>query len=221
MDFTKGKLGFITLASSLVLMACGNTNQDTDTDTPDSESSTTSSEMMSSEQMSSTSDMDSSEASSSSTMSSNSDSKGIENTTFKYDMTDAVDKFNDQFSTPKITSVQIDNDSDSYIYKIEGYNDSNSVKLEMDADSGEVVKTDDSDDLDDTSGDDVLDLDGLISPQEAMKAALDEVGSGYAKEWEIDSKNGEPYYEIDVEDADQADDDVHIDAKTGDFIGYD
>ena len=130
MDFTKGKLGFITLASSLVLMACGNTNQDADTDNPDSESSTTSSEMMSSEQMSSTSDMDSSEASSSSnsTMSSNSDSKGIENTTFKYDMTDAVDKFNDQFSNAKITSVQIDNDSDSYIYKIEGYNDSNSVK---------------------------------------------------------------------------------------------
>ena len=91
----------------------------------------------------------------------------------------------------------------------------------MDADSGEVVKTDDSDDLDDTSGDDVLDLDGLISPQEAMKAALDEVGSGYAKEWEIDSKNGKPYYEIDVEDAEQSNDDVHIDAKSGDFIGYD
>lgn len=223
MDFTKGKLGFITLASSLVLMACGNTNQDTDTDTPGSESSTTSSEMISSEQMSSTSDMDSSTMSSDSESSatSSSESKGIEDVAFEYNMTDAVDQFNNQFSNAKITSIQIDNDNDSYVYKVEGYNDSNSVELEMDANSGEVVKTDDSDDLDDTANDDVLDLDGLISPQEAMKAALDEVGSGYAKEWEIDSKNGEPYYEIDVEDAEQADDDVHIDAKTGDFIGYD
>ncbi|MDN6626714.1 MAG: PepSY domain-containing protein [Pisciglobus halotolerans] len=221
MDFTKGKIGFITLASSLVLMACGNTNQDTDT--PDSESSTTSSEMMSSDQQSSTSGMDSSTMSSDSESSatSSSESKGIEDVTFEYDMLDAVDQFNDQFSNAKITSIEIDSESDSYVYEIKGYNDSNSVELEMDANSGEVVKTDDSDDLDDTANDDVLDLDGLISPQEAMKAALDEVGSGYAKEWEIDSKNGEPYYEIDVEDAEQADDDVHIDAKTGDFIGYD
>ena len=54
-----------------------------------------------------------------------------------------------------------------------------------------------------------------------MKKALDKVGSGYAKEWELDSKDGKVYYEVDVEGSDKDNDDVHIDANTGDFIGFD
>ncbi|MEG0289225.1 MAG: PepSY domain-containing protein, partial [Carnobacterium sp.] len=76
-------------------------------------------------------------------------------------------------------------------------------------------------DKDNVDDDEVLDLAGLVSPQEAMKAALDKVGSGYAKEWGIDSKNGTIYYEIDVEGSDSANDDVHIDAKTGEFLEFD
>lgn len=223
MNISKSKWGVLTVASSLLLMACGNT--DTGTDNSISTESNVSS-MMSSEEMSSVSSMDSesisSEASSESMGSeSQPTTKGIENTTFDISIQDAVDKFHTTFPNAKVTSVAIDNDRDSYVYEIEGYNDSNSVEIKIDANSGEIVKQKDSEDREDNAEDDVLDLEGIISPQEAMKAALDEVGSGYAKEWEIDSKNGQVYYEIDVEDAAQANDDVHIDAKTGDFIGYD
>lgn len=226
MNISKSKLGVITLASSLVLMACGNADTTDTTDTPVSES--TSSAMISSEEMSSTTSMDSSsismsEESSLDTTSSDNgmSTKGIENTEFDISVEDAINKFKDAFPGAEITSVAIDNDNNSYVYEIEGYNDSNSVEIKVDANSGEIVKQKDSEDRDDNAEDDILDLDGIISPQEAMKAALDEVGSGYAKEWEIDSKNGKPYYEIDVEDAEQSNDDVHIDAKSGDFIGYD
>lgn len=222
----KALVGTVTLATSLLLMACGNgTQNDTTTNsgTASSEMSMSSSQMESSSMAeSSSSAMSSSSADSSSTSSDMNDtsSKGIENKTFDVSMEDAVNKFKETYSDAKITSVGIDNDSNSYVYQIEGYTDSNEVELDIDATSGEIVKQD-TDDKDDVSDDDVLDLEGLVSPQEAMKAALDEVGSGYAKEWSIDSKNGKVYYEIDVEGSDSANDDVHIDAKTGDFIGFD
>ncbi|WP_192987666.1 PepSY domain-containing protein [Carnobacterium mobile] len=222
----KALVGTVTLATSLLLMACGNGTQNdttTNSETASSEMSMSSSQMESSSMAeSSSSAMSSSSADSSSTSSDMNDtsSKGIENKTFDVSMEDAVNKFKETYSDAKITSVSIDNDTNSYVYKVEGYNDTNEVKLDIDAMSGEITKKD-TDDKDDVSGDDVLDLEGLVSPQEAMKAALDEVGSGYAKEWEIDSKNGKVYYEIDVEGSDSADDDVHIDAKTGEFIGFD
>ncbi|UJF16399.1 PepSY domain-containing protein [Jeotgalibaca sp. MA1X17-3] len=224
MKLSKSKWGVLTVASSLLLMACGNTDTGTDDSMISTESSVSS--MMSSEEMSSSSSMDSasisSEAISESTESeSQVDIKGIENTTFDLSLQEAVDKFQDTFPNAKITSIAIDNDRDSYVYEVEGYNDSNSVEIKVDAYSGEIVKQKDTEDREDNAEDDVLDLEGIVSPQEAMKAALDEVASGYAKEWEIDSKNGQVYYEIDIEDAEQSNDDVHIDAKTGEFIGYD
>lgn len=222
----KALIGAATLATSLVLAACSSGNEE---DTPTT-SSEVSSEMMSSDQMdsssmmsdSSSSAMSSSTADSGSSSSSNMDttSKGIENQTFDVSMEEAVKKFNDEYSDAEITSVSIDNDSNNYVYKVEGYNATNEVELEVDANTGEVMNKD-TDDKDNVSDDEVLDLEGLVSPQEAMKAALDKVGSGYAKEWSIDSKNGTVYYEIDVEGSDSANDDVHIDAKTGDFIEFD
>ncbi|MGX7394976.1 PepSY domain-containing protein [Carnobacterium mobile] len=221
----KALIGTVTLASSLLLMACSNDNQNNDANTPVESSSEM---VMSSDQMESSSMMESSSSamssSSAESSSANSDmndssSKGIENKNFDVSMEEAVNKFNDTYSGAKITSVAIDNDSNSYVYEVKGYNDTNEVEVKVDAMTGEIVKKD-TDDKDDVEDDDVLDLNGLVSPQEAMKAALDEVGSGYAKEWEIDSKNGKVYYEIDVEGSD-TDNDVHIDAKTGDFIGYD
>lgn len=224
MNISKSKWGVLTVASSLLLMACGNTDTGTDDSMISTESSVSS--MMSSEEMSSVSSMDSesisSEASSESIGSeSQPTTKGIENTTFDMSIQDAVDMFHDAFPNAKVTSVAIDNDRDSYVYEVEGYHESNSVEIKIDAYSGEIVKQKDSEDREDNAEDDILDLEAIVSPQEAMKAALDEVGSGYAKEWEIDSKNGQVYYEIDIEDAEQSNDDVHIDAKTGDFIGYD
>lgn len=220
MKIKKGKLVFVTLVSAMTLMACGNSDTNGETP-PDTTETSMTSEMDTAADTSASTTEDTTDTSSSDSTSTDSTSKGIENTEFDYSMEDAVRVFNDTFANAKITSVKIDNDSNSYVYEVEGYNDTNSVEIKMDANSGEVIKKDDSDDRDDNSEDDVLDLEGLVSPQEAMKAALDEVGSGYAKEWELDSKDGKMYYEIDVEDSKQANDDVHIDAKTGDFIGYD
>ena len=214
-----------TLATSLVLVACGNDSKNEDTATPVESSS----EMMqsSSEQMDTSSMMESDSSSMSSTQSSsessdmtNDSTEGIETKKFDTSMEQAVDKFKETFPDAKITSIAIDKDSNNYVYEIEGFNDKNEVEISVDAMTGKIVKQD-TDDRDDVIDDDVLELDGIITPQEAMKKALDKVGSGYAKEWELDSKDGKVYYEVDVEGSDKDNDDVHIDANTGDFIGFD
>ena len=212
-----------TLATSLVLVACGNDSKNEDTATPMESSS----EMMqsSSEQMDTSSMMESDSSSMSSTQSSsessdmtNDSTEGIETKEFDTSMEQAVDKFKETFPDAKITAI--DKDSNNYVYEIEGFNDKNEVEISVDAMTGKIVKQD-TDDRDDVIDDDVLELDGIITPQEAMKKALDKVGSGYAKEWELDSKDGKVYYEVDVEGSDKDNDDVHIDANTGDFIGFD
>lgn len=213
-----------TLTTSLVLAACGNETNDDEMVT----STESSSEMMQSSESMDTSSLMESESSSMSSKESSSESssmessatKGIETETFDVSMEQAVDKFNETFKDAKITSVAIDKDSNNYIYEIKGFNDKNEVEVNVDAMSGEIVKQD-TDDRDDVVDDDVLDLKGIITPQEAMKTAIDKVGSGYAKEWELDSKDGKIYYEVDVEGSNEDNDDVHIDAKTGDFIGFD
>lgn len=213
-----------TLATSLMLAACGNDTNDDEMVT----STESSSEMMQSSESMDTSSIMESDASSMSSMESSSESsdmatsstKGIENKEFDISMEQAVDKFEETFENAKLTSIAIDKDSGNYIYEIEGFNDKNEVEINIDAMSGDIVKQD-TDDRDDVIDDDVLELEGIITPQEAMKTAIDKVGSGYAKEWSIDSKDGKVYYEVDVEGSNQDDDDVHIDAKTGDFIGFD
>lgn len=213
-----------TLATSLMLAACGNDTNDDEMVT----STESSSEMMQSSESMDTSSIMESDASSMSSMESSSESsdmatsstKGIENKEFDISMEQAVDKFEETFENAKLTSIAIDKESGNYIYEIEGFNDKNEVEINIDAMSGDIVKQD-TDDRDDVIDDDVLELEGIITPQEAMKTAIDKVGSGYAKEWSIDSKDGKVYYEVDVEGSNQDDDDVHIDAKTGDFIGFD
>lgn len=220
----KALIAAATLATSLVLVACGNDtpNDDTTLSTESSSEMMQSSDKMDTSSMmeSSSSAMSSTDSSSESSDMNNTSTKGIATKKFDVSMEQAVDKFKETFPDAKITSVGIDNDSNSYVYQIEGFNDTNEVEVNVDAMTGEIVKQD-TDDRDDEIDDDVLDLEGIVTPQEAMKTALEKVGSGYAKEWSLDSKNGKVYYEVDIEGSDKDNDDVHIDAITGDFIGFD
>lgn len=213
-----------TLATSLILVACGNDNQDDDTMTPMESSS----EMMqSSDQLDTSSMMESSssamsetDSSSESSDMSNTSTKGIENKKFDVSLTQAVDKFKDEYKDAELTSINIDKSFSNYVYEIEGFNESNELEMTLDAMSGEIIKQNEEK-LDEPMDNDTLDLEGIVTPEEAMKAALDEVGSGYVKDWGLSSEVGTTYYEVDIEGSDKDTEDVQIDAKTGDFIGFD
>lgn len=202
MTLKKGTLAFVTLASVMTLMACGNDGTVETPDSPDVEKTTETSTMTDT------------------TNPSASESKGIENMEFDQSVQDAIDVFNERFADANITSIAFDTNQKTYVYEIQGHVPMKEVELKMDAMTGEIIKVEEEKDALDIRDEDVLDLVGLVSPQEAMRAALAEVGSGYAKEWTLDSENGVTYYEIDVEGSTQSDD-VRINAQTGQFIGYD
>ncbi|SEK45879.1 Uncharacterized membrane protein YkoI [Carnobacterium iners] len=180
-----------TLVFSFILVACDNNSQDEGMMTP----------MQSSNQM-------------------DTSTKGIENTTFDVSMEQAVETFKEAYPNAQIVSINLDKNFSNYLYEIEGFNELQEIELSIDTMSGEISKqrTENKDDLID---DDSLELEGLITPQEAMKVALEKVGKGYAKDWGLDSENGTVYYEVDLQGSGQGNDDALIDAKTGEFVGLD
>ena len=180
-----------TVTTSFILIACDNDSQDDEMMTS----------MQSSNQMGAS-------------------TKGIENKTFDISMEQAVKIFKETYPDAQIVSINLDKNFTNYVYEIEGFNESQEIELSIDTMSGEISKqkTENKDDLID---DDSLDLEGIITPEEAMKIALEQVGKGYAKDWGLDSENGKIYYEVDIEGGGQSNDDALIDAKTGEFIGLD
>lgn len=140
------------------------------------------------------------------------DSRGLEGMTFSVSLDDAIDMFYETFgSEVNIEEIQFDRDNDRFVYEMDGWDGEYEYELDIDAETGDIVKQEQDDD-DDTE--DVLDLDGVITPQEAMDAALDASGSGYVEEWTLEVEDGRTIYDVDVEEGD----DQEIDAQTGDVL---
>lgn len=140
------------------------------------------------------------------------DSRGLEGMTFAVSLDDAIDLFYETFgSDANIEEIQFDRDNGRFVYEMDGWDGEYEYELDIDAETGDVVKQEQ--DVDDDS-DDALDLDGIITPQEAMDAALEASGSGYVEEWTLEVEDGRTLYEVDVQEGD----DQEIDALTGDVL---
>lgn len=144
-------------------------------------------------------------------------SLGIENQEFKLSLADAVALFNETFPEAEgIHNVQFDVDDGRFEYEMDGFSANSEFELTIDAETGEIIdqETDSDDDQDEVA----IDFDQIISPKEAMENALNETGSGYVKEWELETDDGRIYYEIDIENTDSNEDDIDVDALTGDIL---
>ncbi|MCC5893925.1 MAG: PepSY domain-containing protein [Alkalibacterium sp.] len=141
------------------------------------------------------------------------DSRGLEGMTFSVSLDDAIDLFYETFGSEDINieEIQFDRDNGRFVYEMDGWDGQYEYELDIDAETGEIVKQEQDEDDD---SDDVLDLDGIITPQEAMDAALEASGSGYVEEWTLEVEDGRTVYDIDIEDGD----DQEIDAQTGDVL---
>ena len=207
----KTKLTFLALISTGILGACGSQTADEE----QSSSSQVSSETTETEESSSESATSSEESSSDSAT-----GQGINEQEFDVTLNDAVDIYNDNHSNTSIESITFDEESGKYEYDFDGFDDTSEYGLTVDAATGEVSEneTDTDDDNNDDNDNESLNLDNILTPQEAMTAALEEVNSGYVDEWQLETDNGMTVYEISIEDSQEEDDDIVLNAETGKII---
>ncbi len=197
-NLRKMGIGTLTLSATLLLGACsGEADDDFDIDMDRQTEIPAETEL---------DDVEESEADAES-------KKGIENLVLGINLTEAVDLFYQTFNSKDINidSIEFEQDNGRYIYEIEGWDGQYEYELEIDAESAEVIEQEKKEDSDEG---DTLELDSIISPAEAMQAALKASGSGEVDEWELEFDNGRMIYEIDISDGE----DQEIDALTGDVL---
>lgn len=144
-------------------------------------------------------------------------SRGIENREFEITLADAVAIFNETFPEAEgINNVQFDVDDGRFEYEFDGFSLDAEYELTIDAETGAIIdqETDSEDDNDEVA----INFEQIISPQEAMNQALTETSRGYVKEWELETDDGRTYYEVDIEDTDHEEDDIDVDALTGEIL---
>ena len=140
---------------------------------------------------------------------------GIEEKEFDISLDDAVDKFKETFPSEgvEVSSVELDEDDDNYVYDIQGFDENKEYEAKIDAESGEVLAQEEETD-EEVKDNVAIDFVSIISPKEAMDKAL-ENNEGYVKSYEIESNDeGKLVYKINVEDGD----DVELDAESGDIL---
>lgn len=222
----KIKLAVLSMGTLLLLAACG---EDTDSTVPPTEpdtEETTGNEEPSSPETDGTTETDDQAGSDTGTENTPptetpapQTGRGIENTEFDISLDDAVQIFFDTFPEAEgIDNVDFDVDDGRFEYEIDGFNANTEFELTINAETGEILeqKSENDDDRDTA-----IDFDNIISPQEAMTNALEAAGSGYVKEWNLDTDDGRTIYDIDIEGADNGVDDVEVNAETGEIIEID
>lgn len=144
---------------------------------------------------------------------SNAEEKGLENITLELTLDDVLDLFYEKFGSDQINieSIELERDNGQYVYEIEGWDAQYEYELEINAETSEIIELSQEKEQDE---DEILDLKSVISPQEAMEAALKASGSGYVDEWELEMDNNQMIYEIDIKDGH----DQKINALTGEVL---
>lgn len=138
---------------------------------------------------------------------------GISNVTFDVSLEDAVQTFLDNFGVDvNIDEIDFDEDSNTYTYEISGWDANNEYDMEIDATTGDIIQQE-SDTEENNDETDVINVDNIISPQEAMDIAEQELGADTVIDgWTIEVDDGITVYEIDTEGITG---DITLNAETG------
>lgn len=142
---------------------------------------------------------------------------GISNVDFPVSLEDAVQTFLDaNGESVNIDEIDFDDDNNVYTYEISGWDDANEYDMEIDAETGDIVgeETESESDNDDQE---MIDINNILTPQEAMDIAEQELGADVLIEgWTIEVDDGITVYDFDTEGA--GDDDLTLNAETGDVV---
>ena len=181
--------------SGLVLAACGDNAETTDT-TPATNDATTE------------------------TSSVTEDTGVVDNSTTATEdilsLEEVVDIYMGEYPNAQIQKVDYDKDSGDWTYEITGVSENREYEVEINAVSGAIIKVDE-DDVDDDA---YLAFDTIITPEEAIeiaKTALAEEAD-VLEGWELDVDDNRTKYDIEFEGSNR---DVKLDAETGEVIEID
>lgn len=181
--------------SGLVLAACGDNAETTDT-TPATNDTTTE------------------------TSSVTEDTGVVDNSTTATEdilsLEEVVDIYMGEYPNAQIQKVDYDKDSGDWTYEITGVSENREYEVEINAVSGAIIKVDE-DSVDDDA---YLAFDTIISPEEAVgiaKTALAEEAA-VLEGWELDVDDNRTKYDIEFEGSNR---DVKLDAETGEVIEID
>lgn len=181
--------------SGLVLAACGDNVETTDT-TPATDDTTTE------------------------TSSVTEDTGVVENSTTATEdilsLEEVVDIYMGEYPNAQIQKVDFDKDFGDWTYEITGVSENREYDVEIDAVSGDIIKADE-DDVDDDA---YLAFDTIITPEEAIEIAKTALAEEAAvlEGWELDVDDNRTKYDIEFEGSNR---DVTLDAETGEVIEID
>ena len=181
--------------SGLVLAACGDNAETTDT-TPATNDTTTE------------------------TSSVTEDTGVVDNSTTATEdilsLEEVVDIYMGEYPNAQIQKVDYDKDSGDWTYEITGVSENREYDAEINAVSGAIIKVDE-DDVDDDA---YLAFDTIITPEEAIEIAKTALAEEAAvlEGWELDVDDNRTKYDIEFEGSNR---DVKLDAETGEVIEID
>ncbi|MGO4960250.1 PepSY domain-containing protein [Jeotgalibaca porci] len=181
--------------SGLVLAACGDNAETTDT-TPATNDTTTE------------------------TSSVTEDTGVVDNSTTATEdilsLEEVVDIYMGEYPNAQIQKVDYDKDSGDWTYEITGVSENREYEVEINAVSGDIIKVDE-DDVDDDA---YLAFDTIITPEEAIEIAKTALAEEAAvlEGWELDVDDNRTKYDIEFEGSNR---DVKLDAETGEVIEID
>ena len=181
--------------SGLVLAACGDNAETTDT-TPATNDTTTE------------------------TSSVTEDTGVVDNSTTATEdilsLEEVVDIYMGEYPNAQIQKVDFDKNFGDWTYEITGVSENREYDAEINAVSGDIIKVDE-DDVDDDA---YLAFDTIITPEEAIEIAKTALAEEAAvlEGWELDVDDNRTKYDIEFEGSNR---DVKLDAETGEVIEID
>lgn len=129
---------------------------------------------------------------------------------------EVVDIYMGEYPNAQIQKVDFDKDFGDWTYEITGVSENREYDVEINAVSGDIIKADE-DDVDDDA---YLAFDTIITPEEAIEIAKTALAEEAAvlEGWELDVDDTRTKYDIEFEGSNR---DVKLDAETGEVIEID
>ncbi|QYA48579.1 PepSY domain-containing protein [Nosocomiicoccus ampullae] len=222
---TKIKLTSLLLALSLTLAACSNDEETTNnenTEDNSTEQTETTNESNDSNEDSNDDDSDdnnSSETNNENTSNESNTNDELDMSQFDTSIEDAIEEAKSNFDG-ELTDIGVSTENNQYVYKIELESDTEEYEVSLDVNDLSVVE-EETEKEDDSEDNDYFQYNDLVKVEDAIETAKKEV-DGKVEEWSTDFEDGKLYYEISIiQNSDNEDVDVIIDAYTGDFVKID
>lgn len=129
---------------------------------------------------------------------------------------EVVDIYMGEYPNAQIQKVDFDKNFGDWTYEITGVSENREYDVEINAVSGDIIKADE-DDVDDDA---YLAFDTIITPEEAIEIAKTALAEEAAvlEGWELDVDDTRTKYDIEFEGSNR---DVKLDAETGEVIEID